>query len=46
MEYRVIGTQAVHETQPGETFEADLDEEQEKFLIEIGAIEKVGEEEE
>jgi hypothetical protein len=40
--YEVTGTQAVHGHQPGETFTADLDPEQERFLIEVGHISKAG----
>jgi hypothetical protein len=40
--YKVIGTQPVHGTPPGGSFEADLPEDQEAFLKQIGAIRSVG----
>lgn len=41
--YKVVGTEPVLDGyQPGEVFEADLSEDQETFLKEIGAIRAVG----
>lgn len=39
--YKVVGTQPVHDTPPGETFKADLPLEQEAALIAGGAIQRV-----
>lgn len=39
--YKVVGTAPILEHQPGETFEAELFEEQEKFLVGIGGLEVV-----
>jgi hypothetical protein len=41
MTYRVVGGSRVHETDPGETFEAALPLGQEQLLIEGGHIERV-----
>jgi hypothetical protein len=38
--YTVVGSTAYDDHQPGETFEADLDEETEARLIERGQISK------
>ena len=39
--YRVIGTAKIGGYSPGETFEADFPPEQEKPLLQIGAVEVV-----
>lgn len=39
--YRVVGQQPVLDHQPGEKFDAKLDEAHEEFLVGIGAIEVV-----
>lgn len=36
--YRVTGTQPVLDHRPGETFEAQIPAEQERFLLSIGAL--------
>lgn len=36
--YKVTGTAPVLGNQPGETFEASLDKDQEEFLVGIGAL--------
>lgn len=36
--YKVTGAQPVLDKEPGETFDAALPEDQEQFLIQIGAI--------
>ncbi len=41
--YRVVGAHAVYGVEPGEVFEADLSEWQERVLIEGGHIRPVGE---
>ena len=40
--YKVVGVQPVLGHQPGETFDADIPEDQEAFLKQIGAIQAVG----
>lgn len=39
--YKVVGTQRVHGTRPGEQFTAALGEDQERFLIDGGHIQVV-----
>jgi hypothetical protein len=38
--YKVVGTQPVFDHAPGEEFEHDIPAEQERLLIESGALEK------
>ena len=40
-EYKVVGTQSVLEHLPGATFTANLNSDQEAFLLKIGALEVV-----
>jgi hypothetical protein len=40
--YKVVGTQPVLDHAPGATFEAKLPEDQEAFLLQIGALKVVG----
>lgn len=40
--YSVTGTQPVLDHHPGETFEAEIPTEQERFLLAIGALSIVG----
>jgi hypothetical protein len=38
--YKVVGTAPILDHQPGETFTADLDPEQEAFLVAIGGLKR------
>ena len=39
--YKVVGTAPILDHQPGETFEADIPDEQADFLVSIGGLEVV-----